>query len=90
MSNPSASPKRHRIIRLLISVLAGVLADLYFPIPGMIVAAVFFPQGVHSGMSWLIGSYVANFLLAVGAVYALWAAIVRRDEFIDAGKNFEQ
>jgi hypothetical protein len=92
MTHPSARPKLHRLTRLPIAVLAGVLADLYSPIPGMIIAAVFFDGGVHSNfpMLWIITSYVANFLLAVAAVYALWAAIVRREEFIDAGKNFEQ
>jgi hypothetical protein len=63
---------------LLIAVTVGLISDLW-PIPGAILAAVVFREGIHSSapMAYVALTFVLNFMLFAGLAYAAAARLSR-------------
>ena len=60
--------------RLVIAIGVGLISDLW-PIPGAVLAALVFPEGIHSSSpsAYLVLSYGMNFALFAGLAYAIAA-----------------
>ena len=59
-------------LRLAAATIVG-LVSLVLPIPGMLGAALVFPQGMEGdrGIAWLVLSYCLNFALFLGLGYLI-------------------
>jgi|SRR5215831_3793642 len=57
-------------IRLVVAFLVGLLSEL-MPIPGLLAAAIVFPQSIHSdhGIAYLVPAACLNFALFFAASY---------------------
>lgn len=67
--------ERHRR-NLLIAIAVGLLSDLW-PIPGAILAAVVFREGIHSSAptAYLMLAYVLNFVVFAAVTYGIAARV---------------
>jgi hypothetical protein len=67
--------------RLIISVLLGLLAELY-PLPGVGIAGLFFTGSPHDGsfLPFIFTMYISNFVIVTGAVYWVWGRFSRKKE----------
>jgi hypothetical protein len=63
---------------LLIAIAVGLISELW-PIPGAILAAVVFREGIHSSapMAYISLTFVLNFVLFAGLAYAAAARFSR-------------
>jgi hypothetical protein len=64
---------------LLIAIGVGLVSDLW-PIPGAILAAVVFREGIHSSAptAYLVLAYVLNFVVFACVAYAIAAKLSRQ------------
>jgi hypothetical protein len=72
---PMGRPRRN----LLIAITIGLLSDLW-PIPGAILAAVVFREGIHSSAptAYLVLAYILNFAMFAAPTYAIAANVSRQ------------
>ena len=63
---------RRNTPRLAAATVVG-LVSLVLPLPGMLGAALVFPQGIdgYDGIAWLVLSYCLNFALFFGVAYSV-------------------
>lgn len=71
---------------LLISVIVGVVSDLW-PIPGALLAAVVFREGIHSSrpLTYIVLAVILNFLLFGGLTYLI-AMNVHRERDVQTAR----
>lgn len=64
--------------RLAAATIVG-LVSLVFPVPGMLGAALVFPQGIEGdhGTAWLVLSYCLNFALFSGLAYVICGPVFK-------------
>lgn len=71
-------PRKRFLWRLLAAVLIGGVSEI-FPVLGLIPAAVFFPEGVHSSNPdlFIILVFLFNFLIVASIAYWIAGRILR-------------
>lgn len=72
-------PMKRSQRNLLIAISVGLLSDLW-PIPGVILAALVFREGIHSSAptAYLVLAYLLNFVLFAAVTYAIAANVSRQ------------
>jgi len=65
-------------LRLTVATGVGLASD-FIPVPGMLAAAVVFPQGIEGdhGIAWLVLSLFVNFALFFGLAYLIFGLFSR-------------
>ncbi len=67
---------RRQTLRWTIATAVGLASD-FIPVPGMLGAALVFPQGIEGdhGLAWLVLSLLLNFALFFGFTYLIFGLI---------------
>jgi len=65
-------------LRLVVAFLVGLVSEL-MPIPGLLAAAIVFPQGIHSdhGIAYLVLAVCLNFALFFAASYYVFGRFTK-------------